>query len=391
MIRKAILAILSIANVHGEVFKFPLSCEESDLQNEGLHHLAMNAAPNSGQIPLGGEGSHLEEGHTSSLVDVPLSPISSGYYFQIAIGTPPQFFKILLTTSSANFWVPSKECYSPGCFVHSKYDSGESSSYIKNGTEYEIKLSHKFYVKGFVSEDDLWLGALNVPGQQFAEITQEAGLIWLTTKFDGILGLAYPSLAINGLKPPLFNAIDQDLLDEAKFSVFLGGPDEESSATFGGVDESLYEGDIEYISVSEKSFWQTKFDSVALGTKTVELVDFSAIFEVSAHLLHFPPDLADILNSAIGAEKHHSHLYKVKCSTLEDLPKLNLTLDGRTFSLDPEDYIFKHGHVCYSTISPLETLRGTGKSVLGRPFLRKYYSVYDAENDSIGLAKAVHK
>ena len=43
------------------------------------------------------------------------------------------------------------------------------------------------------------------------ETTSEPGLTFVTAKFDGILGLAYPRISINGITPPLHNLVAQGL------------------------------------------------------------------------------------------------------------------------------------------------------------------------------------
>lgn len=65
------------------------------------------------------------------------------------------------------------------------------------------------------------MAGIQIPGQVFAEALSEPSLVFVAAKFDGILGLSYPVLSIDGVKPPFNNMLDQGLLEEPMFSFWL--------------------------------------------------------------------------------------------------------------------------------------------------------------------------
>ena len=312
-------------------------------------------------------------------------------FAEISIGTPPQSFKVILDTGSSNLWVPSSSCTSIACYLHTKFDSSSSSTFQKNGTDFEIRYGSGS-VKGFVSQDSLTIGDLVLPKQDFAEVTEEPGLAFAFGRFDGIFGLGYDSISVNGIVPPFYNMLHQKLLDAPVFAFYLTDNvdgDDSSIITWGGVDKSLYTGDLTKIPLRRKAYWEVDFDAITFGDESAELDNTGAILDTGTSLLTLPSTLAELLNAEIGANKSWNGQYTIECDKRASLPDMTFTLTGKNFTISANEYILEVSGSCISAITPMDIPEPAGPlAILGDAFLRKYYSVYDLGTNSVGLAKA---
>lgn len=170
------------------------------------------------------------------------------YYGNISIGTPPQDFTVLFDTSSSNLWVPSKNCAKTdlACLTHSRYDSSLSKTYTPNGKNFTI-----FYlsgnITGYLSNDVVSVAGINITNQTFAEAVTQPGAVFVDSLYDGIFGLGFKTLAVDGVVPPFYNMISQNLIDEPVFSIYFNKNQSENQGgeiMFGGTDASKYNGTI---------------------------------------------------------------------------------------------------------------------------------------------------
>ncbi|KAH8819655.1 putative vacuolar protease A [Xylogone sp. PMI_703] len=331
--------------------------------------------------------------HEDSAHPVPVSNFLNAQYFsEITIGTPPQSFKVVLDTGSSNLWVPSSECGSIACYLHTKYDSSSSSTYQKNGSSFEIRYGSGS-LSGFISQDVMTIGDIKIKNQLFAEATEEPGLAFAFGRFDGILGLGFDTISVNKIPPPFYNMVDQGLLDEPVFAFYLGntenGEQDESEAIFGGVDKDHYTGEITTIPLRRKAYWEVDLDAITFGDSSAELESTGVILDTGTSLIALPSTMAELLNKEIGAKKSFNGQYTVECNKRDSLPDLTFTLSGYNFTITPYDYILEVQGSCISSFMGMDFPEPVGPlAILGDAFLRKWYSIYDLGKGTVGLAKA---
>ncbi|MCJ1457945.1 Vacuolar protease A [Mycoblastus sanguinarius] len=323
---------------------------------------------------------------------VPVSNFLNAQYFsEIAIGSPPQTFKVVLDTGSSNLWVPSRECGSIACYLHTTYDSSASSTYKQNGSEFEIRYGSGS-LSGFISQDTVRIGDITIENQDFAEATKEPGLAFAFGRFDGIMGLGYDTISVNKIVPPFYNMIDQGLIDEPIVSFYLSDTNndgDESEAMFGGVNTDHYTGKMTKIPLRRKAYWEVDLDAITFGDATAELDNTGIILDTGTSLIALPSTLAELLNREIGAKKGFNGQYTVECDKRDDLPDMSFTLTGHNFTIGPYDYILEVQGSCISSFFGMDFPEPVGPlAILGDAFLRKWYSVYDLGTNSVGLALA---
>lgn len=309
-------------------------------------------------------------------------------FSEITIGNPPQTFKVVLDTGSSNLWVPSTDCGSIACYLHTKYDHSSSSTYKKNGSDFAIRYGSGS-LTGYISQDHMTIGDLKIKDQLFAEATEEPGLAFAFGRFDGILGLGFDTISVNKIVPPFYNMIDQGLLDEPVFAFYLGDTSSESEATFGGVNPDHYTGKITQLPLRRKAYWEVDLDAIRLGDQVAELENTGVILDTGTSLIALPSTLAELLNKEIGAKKGYNGQYTVECEKRDSLPELAFKLSGKEFVITPYDYILEVQGSCISTFMGMDFPEPVGPlAILGDAFLRKWYSVYDLGKGTVGLAQA---
>ncbi|KAI0053541.1 Asp-domain-containing protein [Auriscalpium vulgare] len=404
------LALVPLAAAAG-VHRLPLKKLPPVASNptlEGAYLANKYGAQSPSQMPLmgaGGAGRHMNPVRLGQGNDdlywtqeealkgghgVPLTNfMNAQYYTEISLGTPPQTFKVILDTGSSNLWVPSTQCTSIACFLHTKYDSSASSTHKANGSAFSIQYGSGS-MEGFVSHDKLVIGDLSIKNQLFAEATKEPGLAFAFGKFDGILGLGYDTISVNHITPPFYEMVNQGLIDEPVFSFRLGdSEDDGGEAIFGGIDPKAYSGKITYVPVRRKAYWEVELEKVSFGDDVLELENTGAAIDTGTSLIALPTDVAEMLNTQIGAKKSWNGQYTVDCAKVPDLPDLSFYFNGDAYPLKGSDYILEVQGTCISAFTGLDiNLPGGSLWIIGDVFLRRYFTVYDLGRNAVGFAKS---
>lgn len=318
------------------------------------------------------------------------------YYGTVHIGEPEQEFTVIWDTGSSDLWVPRKGCQNCGyCLPFTentsvckdKYDSTQSTDYEEDGSDFAIQYGSGS-VTGFFSKDTVTLAQdIAVKHQKFAEVNDALGMGvgYIMGKFDGILGLAFDSIAIGG-STVFGSAIEQGLVKDPMFAFYLGD-DSDGELTLGGYDKSKFSGELAWVGLQKATYWQVKLDGAKMGSYSTK--DTNCIIDSGTSLLVGPKAEVSKLASKVGATQTPMGQYTIDCAQVDSLPPVVFTIDGKDYSIDGKDTVIQSSGLCLFAFMGMDLPEGAPQWILGDVFMRKYYTVFDQGNKRIGFAPAV--
>jgi len=314
------------------------------------------------------------------------------------LGTPGQYFKVIFDTGSSNLWIPSQQCsiINLACRTHNRYDSTLSSTYIADGSYFGIQYGSGA-MEGFVSIDTCSVGDVTVEMQEFAEAMKEPGLAFVAGRFDGILGMGFGAMSVNGLTTVFDNMIEQGVVDAPVFSFYLNHDMEGElggELVLGGSDPNHYEGDFHYIPVSRALYWQITADGIKIGEDTLDICNpCETIIDTGTSLIAGPDKDVKAIMEMLGADFQQGPEWFIDCDKVPTMPSVTWVYDGVDYTLVGEELVLElqdntGAPICLIGIMGLP-LGNIEAWILGDPFIARYYSEFDVGNERIGFAKSI--
>lgn len=214
-------------------------------------------------------------------------------------------------------------------------------------------------------------------------------------KFDGVLGLAFPSLSQDGGDDTfLKNLKDQGGVDEAVFAFYLGD-EADGELTIGGYDEDKMKdpGGINWVPLQSPAYWLITMDSISFGGQAISQSS-GAIMDTGTSLIYGPQDDVVSMLSTFGEGTVRYvdavGLFLVPCDA--DVPDLEFGIGGETYVVPGKDLTIRDdsGQYCFFSVAIMKVVPGQNAVsvwLMGDVFLRQSYSIFDYDNERFGLAQ----
>jgi saccharopepsin len=246
----------------------------------------------------------------------------------------------------------------------------------------------------------------------------------MTTDYDAVLGLA-PSNDFSpaGVANPFGDMVAQGLLDRSIVSISLGRTILDRSypgeITYGGINEDKYHGNLRYVPLLNATdpdhgsrdsceedppllngTWRVEARAMSWGKSPTEhqsLTGFTARFDTAEPYIYLPQDIWRRLNTIIDPANIPWVVETIDCERRDLLPDLTFQLGDHSFTITAYEYMLEvlmgvYGWRCMNGIQPWDKQTEDEKDmiVLGSPFLRGFYSVFDFDQKHLGCKLRQH-
>lgn len=349
------------------------------------------------------------------------------YTTPIGIGNPPLKMSATVDTSWSTSFVPSVNCtYNAGeivyCMIHPLYNSSLSSTFQSNSTPVKVLYDGPAGLStwGYLSQDSLHLGDMEIKRQIFEEVTEwHPDIGTRDDLFDTALGLSLFQTSSGRSKrefagtSPFQNMMYQKLLDRNIVSITYSRSDQElGELMLGGMPahlrrEEMIEVPLDHTKMDDSdevwrhythTGWQIPLKDMSMtpnnSNTTIPVLDIpqTAVISSSFPWIGLPDEAAEKIHEAIGLKMVFDW---IDCDKRSELPNWTLQFgsDGQTITLTPWDYLIEVYDKLYEVlkcVSPFYNLSEFGDKgfiILGAAFMNGLHTVFDADRKSISFAK----
>lgn len=191
------------------------------------------------------------------------------------------------------------------------------------------------------------MAGLPAKRQLFAEVNK-LDQSFYKMKYDGLVGLAFTSMARNGAPVPMDLLKKQHKIKENVFAfcIYRWNSNKKSVLIIGGSDERLYHQPMYFIPLSVDGFWQFLVQRIMIGNYVLDK-RVQAIVDSGTTLIAGPHDKIHILHTKMKAIRYRkSTTHIVRCSRIREMATFILEAVDRNgvrrqFTLGPRQYIRK--------------------------------------------------
>ncbi|KAF7345893.1 Acid protease [Mycena venus] len=324
------------------------------------------------------------------------------FYTEVAIGTPPQYVKMIIDTGFSDIWVVGTSC-TAGCPSPPLYNSSASSTAANQSAITSVYYQDGL-VTGYLFTDTISLGPYTIPEIGFMQAKNTTGGL-LGGPIAGLIGLGFEGSAVPGLPATTTTLFWQAVIAGGQAAApvvgmwLARGPSETGTSnggalSLGAVNASLFSGVIEFLPTTGTNvgMWILDISAMTVQGKTIKIAAASAEarFDTTSSVITGPADQIAAIWAAVPGAKPWSGFsgsYIYPCTT-----KVNITISfgGRIWPLNPADVNFgpeeEGSSQCIGTIA-VTSPGGPDGWVLGNPFLKNVYTVFQVSPAAIGLAK----
>lgn len=331
------------------------------------------------------------------------------YYTKMYIGSDKQEIKVAFDTMTPVSMVNSWNCL--GC--NDDNEEGKGFQYQKSTSIRKISTQKVSFdiegatAKGVLVSDTFWVNkddeSTSVKEFPFILVNE-----WTQTRFEttqAVIGLSKTYYAANGESsgPSFLNFLyERGAVNSRVFAVHFdhfGG----STVEFGGYspEKIVPNVPLTYLELAYKPTWELRINAIRIGEKPTfpngamsafYFPEKIAILDTFSPYISLPSSLASQLYSKIFHEVDEIHLENDLLLGPCDVSKyqsLNLFVNDRYYvKLVPESFVVDIG-VRGKCFVPIR-FNDDDAFILGEPFFRNFYSVFDDTKGILGIAPSIN-